>query len=74
MNKLNKVLFVAALASALVFLAAGCTGSSRNDTATQSGDSSAQKVIQYTCPMHPEVVQDKPGACPKCGMTLVEKR
>ncbi len=25
----------------------------------------------YTCPMHPEVVQDKPGNCPKCGMPLV---
>ena len=24
----------------------------------------------YTCPMHPEVRQDKPGVCPKCGMTL----
>ena len=24
----------------------------------------------YTCPMHPEVVSDKPGSCPKCGMTL----
>lgn len=26
---------------------------------------------QYTCPMHPEIVQDKPGNCPKCGMNLV---
>ena len=26
---------------------------------------------QYTCPMHAEVVSDKPGSCPKCGMTLV---
>ena len=24
----------------------------------------------YTCPMHPEVVQDHPGRCPKCGMEL----
>ena len=24
----------------------------------------------YTCPMHPEVVQDEPGACPHCGMAL----
>ena len=27
----------------------------------------------YTCPMHPEVQQDHPGDCPKCGMTLVLK-
>ncbi|MDE5430791.1 multicopper oxidase domain-containing protein [Elizabethkingia meningoseptica] len=26
---------------------------------------------KYTCPMHPEVVSDKPGKCPKCGMELV---
>ena len=24
----------------------------------------------YTCPMHPEVLSDTPGSCPKCGMTL----
>ena len=24
----------------------------------------------YTCPMHPEVRQEVPGACPKCGMGL----
>jgi heavy metal translocating P-type ATPase len=28
---------------------------------------------QYTCPMHPEVVQDEPGHCPICGMDLVPK-
>jgi len=26
---------------------------------------------RYTCPMHPEIVRDAPGNCPKCGMTLV---
>lgn len=25
---------------------------------------------EYTCPMHPEIVQPKPGACPICGMSL----
>jgi Cu+-exporting ATPase len=28
---------------------------------------------QYTCTMHPEVVRDQPGKCPKCGMNLVPK-
>jgi len=27
----------------------------------------------YSCPMHPEVRQDKPGDCPKCGMALVRE-
>ena len=26
--------------------------------------------IEYTCPMHPEIVRDRPGSCPICGMTL----
>ena len=26
--------------------------------------------VMYTCPMHPEVISDKPGSCPKCGMAL----
>jgi len=25
---------------------------------------------KYTCPMHPEIIRDEPGACPKCGMAL----
>jgi len=34
-----------------------------------NGESSKATPI-YTCPMHPEVRQDHPGNCPKCGMTL----
>jgi len=36
------------------------------ETVTSSSDTSAQ----YTCPMHPEILQNGPGACPKCGMAL----
>jgi len=28
------------------------------------------RMIQYTCPMHPEIIQDEPGTCPICGMAL----
>jgi len=36
------------------------------------GDPSVANAI-YTCPMHPEVQQNHPGECPKCGMTLERK-
>ncbi len=38
---------------------------------TQNKDHANQD--QYTCPMHPSVIQDKPGNCPVCGMDLVRK-
>ncbi|HZP94618.1 MAG TPA: heavy metal translocating P-type ATPase [Burkholderiales bacterium] len=34
-------------------------------------NTAASRGAKYTCPMHPEVVQVGPGACPKCGMALV---
>ncbi len=40
---------------------------------TQAGPSPAEVGIEYTCPMHPEVVQLGPGSCPKCGMALEPK-
>jgi len=33
-------------------------------------DRTVASAGKYTCPMHPEVVADKPGACPICGMAL----
>ncbi len=38
----------------------------QSDNATKASGNGAQ----YTCPMHPEVVSDKPGNCPNCGMNL----
>ena len=34
-------------------------------------DNSTQVKTTYTCPMHPQIVRDKPGTCPICGMDLV---
>jgi hypothetical protein len=45
------------------------------DTAKMAMDttkSSTASTVKYTCKMHPEVISDKPGKCPKCGMDLVE--
>ena len=28
------------------------------------------QAVQFTCPMHPEIVRDRPGPCPLCGMAL----
>jgi Cu+-exporting ATPase len=36
----------------------------------QTADDSLVVDAIYTCPMHPEIVQDHPGNCPKCGMAL----
>jgi Cu(I)/Ag(I) efflux system membrane fusion protein len=33
----------------------------------------AKSDLKYTCPMHPQILEDHPGSCPICGMTLVKK-
>jgi len=44
-----------------------------NPAPADTNSPAAQSVTKqvYTCPMHPEVISDKPGQCPKCGMNLV---
>ncbi|MDO9219864.1 MAG: heavy metal-binding domain-containing protein, partial [Thiobacillus sp.] len=37
---------------------------------TRLQEKSAVPSAVYTCPMHPEIRQDTPGICPKCGMAL----
>lgn len=40
-------------------------------SATDKTSAGSEKKI-WVCPMHPEVAQDHPGYCPKCGMDLIE--
>ena len=44
--------------------------SSNSGSATRPLTASAVQSAAYICPMDPEVQQDHPGACPKCGMAL----
>ena len=39
-------------------------------TGREPRDEGLAPGAEYVCPMHPEVVSDKPGSCPKCGMAL----
>lgn len=41
---------------------------------SQTPDKPASFAAEYTCPMHPEVVQKHPGSCPICGMGLEPKK
>ena len=46
-----------------------CTDENLCHVNVQASHKTDDKVT-YTCPMHPEIVQDHPGSCPKCGMAL----
>jgi Cu+-exporting ATPase len=50
-------------------------GSSVEDSRQAACDDASCSIdyLEYTCPMHPEIVQDHPGSCPKCGMALEPK-
>jgi Cu+-exporting ATPase len=49
------------------FCSPGCKKKFDRD---RSDPAPAPVSAQYTCPMHPEIVRDQPGACPICGMAL----
>ncbi|MDO9514714.1 MAG: heavy metal translocating P-type ATPase [Syntrophales bacterium] len=64
---------------AYYFCSNNCLAKFKNDPASFTGNKSGTGPLPdkdssqgriYTCPMHPEVRQDRPGPCPKCGMAL----
>ena len=60
------ILLVALIGALTTYAQQPINRSSQNKTDTTK--------IKYTCPMHPDVVSNKPGNCPKCGMKLIEKK
>ncbi len=49
------------------------TGCSNKHTVPNASADLLDESAIYTCPMHPEVEQQGPGSCPKCGMALEPK-
>jgi heavy metal-binding protein len=69
--KITKWMMTTLMAVTLAGITLGVSGCKEKES---SQSQSGSKAVQYTCSMHSDVVQDKPGKCPKCGMALTEKR
>lgn len=50
----------------------GCSGQANHEGHNEVQPAAETASTQFTCPMHPQIIQDKPGTCPICGMDLVE--
>lgn len=59
----------------LMFLNLGLAVAQNVNTDSSNRDlpKNSPLLVSYTCPMHPEITSDKPGACPVCGMDLLQK-
>ncbi len=61
------------------FCSAGCLNKFRQNPKAFLEEKQEEKLeaesqgVEYTCPMHPEILQIGPGSCPKCGMALEPK-
>ena len=65
---MNKKFIIFAL-FALVF--AGCD-TNKNNSSSEHNHSKETVKSYYTCSMHPQIKQDKPGKCPICHMNLTK--
>ena len=55
---------------AFYFCSDRCRQKFQSAPAAARREAEPHSAVIYTCPMHPEIRQDHPGACPKCGMAL----
>ncbi|BAU52066.1 heavy metal-binding domain-containing protein [Mucilaginibacter gotjawali] len=66
---------VTLMAIAILFSVASAFAAHTNTSVADTTKTKKVKPakLMYTCPMDADVLSDKPGKCPKCGMTLVKK-
>lgn len=73
---LYKSIFFILLISIILFIIGGvisCSGKKASGANSENISENVSEKKQYVCSMHPQVVQDKQGDCPICGMSLIEK-
>jgi hypothetical protein len=63
-----------AILGSLALLAAVSTSMLVTGCKHTDSDERSEHMTKYTCKMHPEVMQDTSGTCPKCGMKLTKVR
>ena len=69
MSKLIKVLFLISILT----LGVSCQKEDASkSTTSKDGHSQSKSKVYYTCSMHPQIKEDKPGKCPICHMNLTK--
>jgi Cu(I)/Ag(I) efflux system membrane fusion protein len=66
---MKRIFFIAIILLSIGVVITACSGNGSNTKTEQLA-----KDETYTCSMHNEVMSDKPGKCPKCGMDLVKQK
>src|ERR1700704_466205 len=67
-GKMKAIRFILTSTLLSIMLLTACSDKKKEQATIQ-----AKSNVKYTCPMHPQILEDHPGSCPICGMTLVKK-
>jgi len=75
-SKRRKFMIAGIVAVALVLISIGIgyrigSGGGQGEMLAEQGAEDASQVLTWTCSMHPQIRQPKPGRCPICGMDLI---